>query len=111
MFIANHSPIKAIVSLTETGTTTSLMSRTSSEIPIYGVSRYKRSRGKMTLYRGVYPIDFDVTLHERWQVIREVLVHLREKDILQSGDQVIITRGDVVGVSGRSNALKIVTVE
>jgi len=111
MYTANHYKINAIVSLTETGTTPLLMSRIRSEIPIYGISRYKRSRGKMTLYRGVYPVDFDVTKHERWQVIREILTTLREQNILKSGDQVMITRGDIIGVSGRSNAMKIVTVE
>lgn len=111
MYTANHYNINAIVSLTETGTTALLMSRIRSGIPIYGVSRYSRSRGKMTLYRGVYPVDFDVTKFERWQVIREILTSLREQGILKSGDQVAITRGDIVGVRGHSNAMKIVTVE
>lgn len=111
MYTANHYNINAIVSLTETGTTALLMSRIRSGIPIYGVSRYSKSRGKMTLYRGVYPVDFDVTKFERWQVIREVLTTLREQGILSSGDQVVITRGDIVGVRGHSNAMKIVTVE
>jgi len=111
IYTANHFDIKAIISLTETGTTALLISRIDTEIPIYGISRYQTSRGKMTLYRGVYPIAFDVTKFKRWEVVSEILAILREQNILKSGDRVIITRGDTVGISGRSNAMKIVTVE
>ena len=65
----------------------------------------------MTLYKGVYPINFDISMFKRWEVIRAILTELREHGIVQAGERVIITRGDVVGISGGANALKIVTVE
>ena len=49
------------------------MSRIKTGSTIYGVSRHQQARGRMTLYRGVYPIAFDITKFERWQVIREVI--------------------------------------
>jgi pyruvate kinase len=97
--------------LSESGMTPLLMSRISSVIPVYGVSRNRVARGRMTLYRGVYPIDFDISIFKRWEVIRAVLTELREHGTVQAGERVIITRGDLVGVSGGANALKIVTVE
>lgn len=111
MYTANHMEVKAIVALTESGSTALWMSRIRSGIPIYGVSRNPKARGRMTLYRGVYPIDFDVTKFERWQMIRGVLTALREQGLVQAGERVIVTRGDITGVSGRSNSMKIVTVE
>lgn len=111
MYTANHLDVKAIVALTESGMTPLLMSRIKSGIPVYGVSKNKQARGRMTLYRGVYPIDFDISVFKRWQVIRAVLTELREHGIVQAGERVIVTRGDVVGISGEANNLKIVTVE
>jgi pyruvate kinase len=111
MYTANHLEVKALVALTETGLTPLLMSRIRSGIPIYGVSKSKLARGRMTLYRGVYPIDFDISVYARWEVIRAVLTELREHGTVQIGERVIVTRGDVVGISGGANSLKIVTVD
>jgi pyruvate kinase len=111
IYTANHMEVKAIVALTESGLTPLLMSRINSDIPVYGVSHSKTARGRMTLYRGVYPVDFDVTKFERWQIIRAVLTELRENGIVQVGERVIITRGDLTGVNAGANSLKIVTVE
>lgn len=111
MYTANHLDVKAIVALTESGLTPLLMSRIKSGIPVYGISKNKQARGRMTLYRGVYPVDFDISIFKRWEVIRAVLTVLREQGTVQAGERVIITRGDVVGISGGANNLKIVTVE
>ena len=111
MYTANHLEVKAIVALTDTGLTPLLMSRMRSGIPVYGVSSSKLARGRMTLYRGVYPVDFDITVFARWEVLRAVLTELREKNIVRVGERVIITRGDVVGNVAITNSLKIVTVD
>lgn len=111
MYTANHLDVKAIVALTESGSTTLWMSRVSSGIPIYGISRNTSARGRMTLYRGVYPIDIDITVYKSWEVIRKVLTALRDQGIVQAGERVIITRGDITGVQGHANTMKIVTVE
>ncbi len=111
MFTANHLEVKAIVALTETGLTPLLMSGIRSGIPVYGISKNATARGRMTLFRGVYPVDFDVSVFKRWEVIRAVLTELREHGIVQAGERVIVTRGDVTVVGGHANSLKIVTVE
>lgn len=111
MHTANNLDVKAIVALTMQGIVPLLMSRFHSSIPIYGISSSKIARGRMTLYSGVYPIDFDVSIYQKWEIIRAVLTQLREHGTLQVGERVIITRGDVIGQSGEANSLKIVTVE
>ena len=111
MYTANHLEVKAIVALTETGLTPLLMSRIRSGIPVYGVSHSKLARGRMTLYRGVYPIDFDVSVFQRWEIIRAVITELREYGTVHVGERVIITRGDMIGDAMIANSLKIVTVE
>ncbi len=110
MYVANHLDIKAIIALTESGTTSLLMSRVNSNIPVYGLSRYEATLRRMTLYRGVYPISFDATHIDRRELNQAAISELQQRGILKLGDLVIITKGDLIGVHGRTNSLKIVTV-
>lgn len=113
MYTANHLDIKAIVALTESGITPLWMSRIRTAIPIYGLSRFDKSLGRMTLYRGVYPIKFDPTQYSREKVniVNIKAIEVMEKQgLLKKGDLVILTKGDHMGVGGGSNAMKILTV-
>ncbi|OGO91964.1 MAG: pyruvate kinase [Coxiella sp. RIFCSPHIGHO2_12_FULL_44_14] len=110
MYTANHLAIKGIVALTESGTTTLWMSRIRTGILIYGLSRYEKALGRMTLYRGVYPIAFDPTQCARDEVNPKAIDVLVQQGVLKEGDLVILTKGDHMGVGGGSNAMKIVQV-
>lgn len=110
MYTANHMDIAAIIALTESGSTPLLMSRIRSSIPIFGLSRHAITRGKMTLYRGVYPIDFNVTQLKPTQINREAVNLLQQKNYLREGELVIITKGDAMGVHGGTNTMKIIRV-
>lgn len=110
MYTANHFDIKAVIALTESGATTLWMSRIRTAMPIYGLSRFPRALGRMALYRGVYPIYFDVTQCDREQVNIKAVQALEEHNVLNNGDLVILTKGDHMGVGGGSNAMKILKV-
>jgi len=110
MYTANHLDIKAIITLTESGTTPLWMSRVKSSIPIYGLSRHPETLRRMTLYRGVFPIQFDATHIDRRNLNQAAVAELEKRNILQRGDLVIITKGDLIGIHGRTNSMKIVTV-
>lgn len=110
MYAANHIHAKAIVALTESGSTPLWMSRIRSGIPIYGLSRNTEARGRMTLYRGVYPVTFDVTQFPDDQVIEEALAKLKSVSAIHSGDRIILTKGDTMGLGGGANTLKILTL-
>lgn len=110
MYTANHLDIQAIIALTESGTTPLLMSRVNSSIPIYGLSRHDAALRRMTLFRGVYPIYFDATHIDRRILNEAATLELKKRHILKDADYVIITKGDLIGVHGRTNSLKIVTV-
>ena len=64
----------------------------------------------MTLYRNVYPALFDVSQIAYSEVTREVLNLLAARGVVENGDQVMITKGDLHGHSGGTNGMKIVTV-
>lgn len=110
MYTANHLAISAIIALTESGATPLWMSRIRTAIPIYGLSRSLKTLGRMTLYRGVYPIAFDPTQCNRDEVNRKAIEIMREREWLKQDDLVILTKGDHMGVGGGSNALKILVV-
>lgn len=110
MYTANHLDIQAIIALTESGTTPLWMSRVRSSIPIFALSRHVATQRRMALYRGVYPIPFDATHIDRRQLNKAAAEELLNRRILKEGDLVIITKGDLIGVHGRTNSMKIFTV-
>jgi pyruvate kinase len=110
IYAANHLHAQGIICLTESGSTPLWMSRLYTEIPIYGISRNKGSLGRMSLYRGVYPILFDVTEYSFESINEGVVSKLVELEKLRLTDRVILTKGDKMGVGGGSNTLKILAV-
>jgi len=110
MYTANSLGVKAIAALTESGATPLWMSRISSGIPIYAMTRHVETRRKVTLYRGVYPVSFDVTSPIHAEVNREAIDELMRRGAVRDGDLVIITKGDLMGVHGGTNAMKIIRV-
>ena len=75
--------------------------------------RVHAPRGDATprrMYRGVYPVAFDITHSDPALVNQEVLGVLRRMEHVDDGDLVIITKGDFTGVSGGTNSMKILRV-
>jgi pyruvate kinase len=110
MYTANHLHVKAIAALTESGATTLWMSRISSGIPIYALTGQVETRRKVTLYRGVYPISFEQNSTNHAEVNRDAVDELLRRGAVREGDLVIITKGDLMGVLGGTNGMKIVRV-
>ncbi len=110
MYVANHLPIAAVVALTESGNTPLWMSRIKTAMPIYGLARHRQALGRMTLYRGVYPIHFDVTQFSRDDINQKAVEVLEQNGVVHRGDIVILTKGDFMGVGGGANAIKILTI-
>lgn len=110
MYTANHLGAKAIIALTESGSTPLWMSRISSGIPIFALTRHAGTRRKVTLYRGVYPVSFDIPSTNHAEVNKEAVDELVRRGAVRVGDLVIITKGDLMGMHGGTNAMKIVRV-
>jgi pyruvate kinase len=110
MYTANHLGVRAIAALTESGSTPLWMSRISSGIPIYALTPHVATRRKVTLYRGVYPVSFKVDSTHHPVVNKEAIDELVRRGAVRDDDLVIITKGDLMGVHGGTNAMKIVRV-
>ena len=111
MYTANHMKVRAIVALTESGATPLWMSRIRSDIPVYAFTRHERTRRRVTIYRGVYPVIFDVTSSISTEgLYRALFTRLLELDLVNSNDLVILTKGELSGVEGGTNSLLILKV-
>ncbi len=110
MYTANHLKMNAIASLTESGATVLWMSRISSGIPIYALTTERGTLRKVTLYRGVYPVWVSDDAIDPYHVTKGIIGVLKSKNIVVSGDRIVITRGDMLGDQGGSNIMKIVSV-
>ncbi len=110
VYAATSLGARAIAALTESGTTALLCSRVRTGVPIYALTRNARTRARVTLMRGVVPVDFDPLAAEP-DVARGAVLRLRALGAVQPGDLVVVTRGDRGGVAGGTNALKILRVD
>tara|TARA_R110001599_G_scaffold59294_5_gene164615 strand:- start:12875 stop:14296 length:1422 start_codon:yes stop_codon:yes gene_type:complete len=107
VYAANHQlGVKAIVSMTETGRTVLLMSRLTSGIPIFAFSRNPETCNRVSLYRGVYAVSSPAEGIE----ISSCVEKIQARGYVDSGDLILGTTGDTVGVDGHTNTLKIVRV-
>ncbi len=110
MYMANHTDVRGIAALTESGTTPLLMSRISSGLPIFALSCQAKTLAKVTLYRGVIPVYFSHEAQTHGEVNRDIVAQLRKYGMASTGDRFIITKGDLAGAKGSTNDLKIITV-
>ena len=110
MYTANHLDVKAIIALTESGSTTLWMSRIRSDIPIFAFTRNLPTLRRVNMYRGVFPVSFDVKATTSPELYQDVFDTLLEHSLVDVNDRVIFTKGDLSGVSGGTNAMKIIRV-
>jgi len=111
MYTANHMDVEAIVALTESGSTPLWMSRIRADIPIFAFTRQAPTLRRVALYRGVYPVSFDVTHTEPAELYRAISRELLDRGHVQPGDELILTLGELSGVTGGTNTMKILRVE
>jgi pyruvate kinase len=110
MYTANHMKLRAIVALTESGTTPLWMSRSRSDIPIYAFTRHESTRRRVTLYRGVYPVPFDIPEVRTTELFKAILTLLLQLKLVEKGEMVVVTKGELAGITGGTNALTILRV-
>ncbi len=109
LFTAHHLGCKAILALTESGSTALWMSRHNIKVPIYGLTSQPVSQRKMTLYRNVRPLLMPA-YRDRDEALASAEALLVEKGVLKSGDTYAITCGEPMGHPGGTNMLKVCRV-
>ncbi|PID49764.1 MAG: pyruvate kinase [Proteobacteria bacterium] len=110
MYTANHLQVRAIAALTESGSTPLWMSRISSGIPIYALTSREATARRVSLYRGVYPVLLDEPLTDPKAANRQAVELMMAEKIVDQGDMVLVTKGDLMGARGGTNQMKILRV-
>ncbi len=64
----------------------------------------------MTLYRGVYPVAYDVTDKDREVFYYSIFRLLLDLKLVKEGDLIILTKGELSGVAGGTNSMQILQV-
>jgi pyruvate kinase len=109
LFTAHHLGCKAIIALTESGSTALWMSRHNIKVPIYGLTSQLTSERRMTLFRNVRPILMP-KLVDRDAALAQAEAVLVQKGVLRPGDTYAITCGEPMGHPGGTNMLKVCQV-
>ncbi|WP_332813170.1 pyruvate kinase [Ramlibacter sp.] len=109
LFTAYHLGCKAIVALTDSGSTPLWMSRHPIHVPIYALTPRLATQRRMALYRNVRPLLMDQSA-ERDTALADAEAHLKKRGIVASGDIYAITCGEPMGAPGGTNMLKILRV-
>ena len=111
MYTANHMAVKAIIALTESGSTTRWMSRIRSDIPIYAFTPYVATSRRVAMYRGVYPVLFEVDSSKSANLYQDIFDTLFENKLVEQGDLALLTKGDQDGVSGGTNSMTVIKIK
>jgi pyruvate kinase len=109
LFTAHHLGCKAIVALTESGSTALWMSRHNIKVPIYGLTTRAQTERRMALFRNVRPIQMP-SFTDRDQALQAAEKLLCERGVLMPGDTYAITCGEPMGHPGGTNMLKVCRV-
>ena len=109
LFTAHHLGCRAILALTESGSTALWMSRYKIAVPIYGMTTQLVTQRRMALYRNVRPILMPVH-NDRDEALRDAEALLVARGALKPGDTYAITCGEPMGYPGGTNMMKVCRV-
>src|SRR6188474_247243 len=100
LFTAFHLKVKAIATLTESGSTALWMSRLNCGVPIYALTAQTATRYRCALYRDVYPLMVKYVGHDREELLAEAEAVLVANGVVKPGDLIVLTIGEPIGKSG-----------
>ena len=110
LFTAYHLKVKAIATLTESGSTALWMSRLNCGVPIYALTSQTATRYRCALLRDVYPLMMKYVGADREELLREAETVLVQSGVVKDGDLIVLTIGEPIGKAGGTNTMKIVRV-
>jgi len=110
LFTAFHLKVKAIASLTESGSTALWMSRLNCGVPIYALTPRIRTRYRVGIFRDVVPLLTTYVATDRDELLAHAEETLIAAGAVEPGDLIVLTIGEPIGQAGGTNTLKLVRV-
>ena len=108
--IADTLDVRRIVCFTSTGYTASAIARYRPAIPITAMTGSLRARRRCTLLWGVSAMEME-EINDVDTLVQRVKERLIEKKLAETGDTVIIIAGTPLAIGGRTNLLKLHTID
>ncbi len=109
LFTAHHLDVKAIIAMTESGSTALWMSRHDIDTPIFAMTPSVATQRKAALFRNVRAFNLAQS-NDREYVLSAAEKVLLDQGVVKRGDTIVVTWGEPMGQVGGTNAMKIVKV-
>ena len=101
----------AVAALTESGRTPRIMSRATTHLPIYALTRHPRVARQLVLLRGVEPVDFDPAAVPLGHLTDSIIEVLSSRVELKKGQRILITQGERLNMGGHTSSMRIKEIE
>jgi pyruvate kinase len=111
--LAKDEHIVGFLVFTQTGRTAKMLSRYRPHLPIYAFSESEIVRDALSIQFGVFPFKTNV-LHDHFitkEEIHSTIDVLKSRQLVNSGDRLILVYGDARAESGSTDTLRIVQVK
>lgn len=108
--IADNVEAKAISTITHSGSTARRIAKFRPQVPIVAFTESIKVRRQLNLVWGVYSVKMD-ELFDTDKSVRMMEEHLRDNGMVKSGDRVIVATGMPIAKRGRTNMIKVSTID
>ena len=110
MFLSEHIGVRAIVAITESGGTPRFLSRFRSPAQVIALSSDEAARRRMALMRDVTALSFESAGMSAGVAARGAARMLFEQGLLEEGDRIIFTSGEIMHQHGATNTLRLLQI-
>lgn len=110
MFLSEHIGVRAIIAITESGGTPRFLSRFRSPAQIIALSGDEDARRRMKLMRDVTALPFQSTGMTAGIAARAAAKELFQLGLLEEGDRIIFTSGEIMQQHGATNTLRLLQI-
>jgi len=108
--IAENVEAKVISTITHSGSTARRIAKFRPEVPIVAFTESQKVRRQLNLVWGVHSVRLD-ELFDTDKSVRMMENYLMENDMVTQGDRVIVATGMPIAKRGRTNMIKVSTIE
>ena len=108
--IADNVEAKAISTITHSGSTARRIAKFRPKVPIVAFTESSKIRRQLNLVWGVYSVRLD-ELFDTDRSVKMMEEYLKENGMVKNGDRVIVATGMPIAKRGRTNMIKVSTIE
>ncbi len=108
--IAENVDAKSISTITHSGNTARRIAKFRPKVPIIAFTESKKVRRQLNLVWGVYSVMLD-ELFDTDLSVKMMEDYLRDNGLVKKGDRVIVATGMPIAKRGRTNMIKVSTIE